>query len=224
MKEIDFGELAETYDDFYKTALGQHIDKLEKAVVEELMQNIPAGKSLEIGCGTGHWTEYFAAKGNDIIAIDISREMVEIAERKNIPNTICLVHDVRNMPFKERFFENIFAITSLDFLDKEDKQKAFGEIKRVLKHYGYILVGGLNRKSSYIKALPKGNIILRGSLFSVQELREYLSLFGEPIIKGCIYWKDGEIIDEKLSESEKNIEEAAFIVGVVRYDRFLEEK
>jgi SAM-dependent methyltransferase len=39
---------------------------------------------LEIGCGTGNFTEKFAESGADIIAVDISPDLLKIAKSKNL--------------------------------------------------------------------------------------------------------------------------------------------
>src|SRR5215470_6599353 len=45
----------------------------------------PGVRVLEIGCGTGLFTEAFAATGADIVAVDISPELVDIAKRRGLP-------------------------------------------------------------------------------------------------------------------------------------------
>ena len=44
----------------------------------------PGRRTLEIGCGTGVFTEKFALTGTDLTAMDISPELLEIARAKNI--------------------------------------------------------------------------------------------------------------------------------------------
>src|SRR5258708_7985291 len=45
----------------------------------------PGSKAVEIGCGTGLFTEMFAESGADIIAIDLSPDLLEIARKRNLP-------------------------------------------------------------------------------------------------------------------------------------------
>ena len=45
----------------------------------------PASRVLEIGCGTGLFTEMFAAAGAEITAIDISPDLLSIARGKKLP-------------------------------------------------------------------------------------------------------------------------------------------
>ncbi|MEZ4524425.1 MAG: methyltransferase domain-containing protein [Desulfobacterales bacterium] len=42
----------------------------------------PGRKALEIGCGTGFFTEMFAQSGAHILAMDISDDLLEIARKR----------------------------------------------------------------------------------------------------------------------------------------------
>ena len=48
--------------------------------------NITDGLVAELGCGTGTITEGLAAAGYDMIGIDVSPDMLEIANEKKIAN------------------------------------------------------------------------------------------------------------------------------------------
>src|SRR5437773_1072311 len=45
----------------------------------------PEKRALEIGCGTGMFTEMFAASGATILAVDISAELLEKARLRSLP-------------------------------------------------------------------------------------------------------------------------------------------
>lgn len=45
----------------------------------------PRRRALEVGCGTGLFTEYFAASGADILAVDISAPLIERARARGLP-------------------------------------------------------------------------------------------------------------------------------------------
>ena len=45
----------------------------------------PGMRALEVGCGTGLFTEMFAETGAAILAVDISPELVELARRRGLP-------------------------------------------------------------------------------------------------------------------------------------------
>lgn len=62
----------------------------------------PGRTALEIGCGTGLFTEAFAATGARVIAVDISPDLLELAEHRRLP------------PDRVRFLERRFETLRLD--------------------------------------------------------------------------------------------------------------
>jgi len=61
---FDFGRIASRYDAWYWTPRGAMYDRLEKRAIDSLLPfSSDGGKLLEIGCGTGHFSEHFADKG-----------------------------------------------------------------------------------------------------------------------------------------------------------------
>ena len=45
----------------------------------------PGLRVLEVGCGTGNFTQTFAASGASIVAVDVSGELLELARRRGLP-------------------------------------------------------------------------------------------------------------------------------------------
>jgi ubiquinone/menaquinone biosynthesis C-methylase UbiE len=77
----DFDSVATTYDKWYETAEGKMYDRLEKKAISRYLQHIVAGmKLLEVGCGTGHWSQFFSNCGFEVIGIDISEPMITAAK------------------------------------------------------------------------------------------------------------------------------------------------
>ena len=56
----------------------------------------PSSKVLEIGCGTGLFTEMFAETGAEIVSVDLSPDLLSIARRRKLPR----------VQFLERSFED----------------------------------------------------------------------------------------------------------------------
>lgn len=78
-----FDHIAENYDSsFTHTAIGQY----QRALVwEHLRQCLPSypQKILEINCGTGEDALFLAEQGHQVIATDVSAEMVHQASLKS---------------------------------------------------------------------------------------------------------------------------------------------
>ena len=84
-----YGGFAQVYDEFmdnvdYHQWCGYAVKLLKKYGVSD-------GQLVEIGCGTGTGTMLFAKEGYQMIGIDISQEMLEIAESKKEEENILYV-------------------------------------------------------------------------------------------------------------------------------------
>lgn len=66
------------------------------------------GVVLEIGCGPGEISNYLKMKGLDIIGLDISDKMIEIAKQLN-PFIDFRIGDVFNLQFKDNSVAGIVA-------------------------------------------------------------------------------------------------------------------
>jgi 2-polyprenyl-3-methyl-5-hydroxy-6-metoxy-1,4-benzoquinol methylase len=88
---------------------------------------------VEIGCGTGLFTEMFAECGANIIAVDLSAELLAIARERRLPR----------VRFLERNFEDcgvegpFDAVIGSSVLHHLDLERAWGKI------YGLLRPGGI---------------------------------------------------------------------------------
>jgi ubiquinone/menaquinone biosynthesis C-methylase UbiE len=88
---------------------------------------------LEIGCGTGLFTEkVYNATGASIIATDLSEDLLNIARKKNLPITF-KIEDAMNLSFADNSFDVVFGSSIIHHLDFN---KSLKEIYRVLKPGG----------------------------------------------------------------------------------------
>lgn len=77
-----YTSFAEVYDTFMDNVpYEEWADYLEDRLKE---YGIRDGLVLELGCGTGSMTELLAEKGYDMIGVDNSEDMLEIAMEKRI--------------------------------------------------------------------------------------------------------------------------------------------
>jgi 2-polyprenyl-3-methyl-5-hydroxy-6-metoxy-1,4-benzoquinol methylase len=78
----------------------------------------PGMKIMEVGCGTGLFTELFVKYGAHLIAIDISHDLLKFAKERNLPSDLV---EFRMMRFEdgdaERQFDAIIGSSVLHHLD-----------------------------------------------------------------------------------------------------------
>ena len=108
----------------------------------ELFRNAVSGckKVLDIGCGTGHPSLYIAKDVEQIIGIDKSGKMIEIARRRlhkvGADNVFFEVGDAQRLRFSDSSFDAVVLCGSLATFT--NKKRALQEIRRVLCKNGKV--------------------------------------------------------------------------------------
>ena len=97
------------------------------------------GIVIEVGCGPGEISNYLKMKGIDIIGLDISDKMIEIAKQLN-PFIDFRIGDVFNLEFKDNSVAGIVAPYLIVNFQLNDIEQAFSEIHRVLSNNGQLLI------------------------------------------------------------------------------------
>ncbi|MEO8433783.1 MAG: class I SAM-dependent methyltransferase [Pyrinomonadaceae bacterium] len=85
-----------------------------------LLRNVPPGcqKALEIGCGTGSFSRQLAGYAKQVLALDLSPEMIRIAQSRSdrFPNIEFRVVSINPRNFPSQGFDCIAAIATLHHL------------------------------------------------------------------------------------------------------------
>lgn len=111
---------------------------------EDFNRYIQSGyKILDVGCGNGRLSEIFKDKNVDYYGVDFSQNLITKAKQK-YPQANFLVADVLNPPFKNEYFDAIFAIAVFHHIPSYYRQKALSEINRVLKNQGIFIMTNWN--------------------------------------------------------------------------------
>lgn len=117
-------------DDFKKLVL-------DDLVLREKVQE--GGVVLEIGCGIGRITEFFANHFKFVHAIDISKKMVEAGRKRLefLKNVELIETNGVDYPFSSETFDLIFSFIVFQHMpDKDVIEKNIIEVGRVLKGNG----------------------------------------------------------------------------------------
>lgn len=102
-----------------------------------------SGKLLDLGCGHGQDSRFFAKSGYGVVATEFSEKAIEFAKlkSKSIDNIEYLIHDLKDkFPFEDNSFDIVYSHLSIQFFDDKITDKIFAEIQRVLKPEGIVAI------------------------------------------------------------------------------------
>lgn len=152
------------YDKFFNTGI---FLKTRKKIFQEVPFQSKQ-KILYVGIGTGADLEFINYVDYDITAIDYSPDMLNKARNKFKHSSIKFLEmDAQKMVFEEESFDYIVASLILSVVP--DENKCFGEMIRVLKKDGRILI--------FDKFAPKDQKIS----LTKKLLRPFISMLGTDI-------------------------------------------
>jgi ubiquinone/menaquinone biosynthesis C-methylase UbiE len=134
-----FDEYAEEYDKWFESPYGAVLFQMETEAVRLLAKRIQK-PFLEIGVGTGRFAKELGIE----FGIDPSPKLLGIALKRGIK--VGKAKGER-LPFRDESFGAVFILFTLCFV--EDAGMVLTESKRVLRKDGKIILGIINKESSW---------------------------------------------------------------------------
>lgn len=131
--------------------------------LEELLHEygVTGGIMLDIGCGTGTLTELMAKKGYDMIGIDYSEEMLDLAleKKEHSGEDILYLHqDMREFELYGTVNATISICDSINYITEDDElQKVFQLVNNYLDPKG-IFIFDFNTVYKYKEVLGESTI------------------------------------------------------------------
>jgi SAM-dependent methyltransferase len=125
------GELAEGYD--------HHFETYARLEADHFLAKLSKGcRILDLGCGVGSASMYFAERGYIPISADLSEEMLKECQRRGLTHPIRL--DLEALPFPPATFEGVWAHTSLLHVPKHRLSNALEGLEKILKPGGRLFI------------------------------------------------------------------------------------
>ena len=104
---------------------------------KKILEKYSLKNILELGCGQGRDSIYFAKLGYNIIALDLSENAIKFIEKtrsdENLKNLQLIVHDIQKpLNFQNSKFDMVYSNLSLQFFDLSQLSKIFSNIVDVM--------------------------------------------------------------------------------------------
>lgn len=132
-----FGSIAARYD-LANHLLSCGIDFYWRRRAAEIVANWQPSKIVDLASGTGDLALALQKKLPDaeVVGVDFLSEMLELAKQKGVRQTV--LADAMKLPFANASFDCVTVAFGLR--NMEDWREALGEMSRVLKANGHLLV------------------------------------------------------------------------------------
>ena len=169
---------------------------LDKIATGKILNDIFPKRILELGCGTGKNTEWFASKAEEILAVDFSEKMLELARHKiTNPKVRFLRADItQNWTWSDDKYDLLTCNLILEHI--KNLNYIFSQAYSNLNSEGYFFISELHPFKQYkgTKArfdTPEGKIELETFTHHVSEFTRS-ALNAGFIIKRLDEWFDNE--------------------------------
>ncbi len=195
MQPVNYNEISKIYDD---------VREGDVTLINHFLQELPSDdglRVLDIGCGTGNYTDLFQkvtqARQYQVYGIEPSEGMISKARQKN-SQIVFKQANAENIPFEDQFFDFVFMTDVIHHIP--DIRKMFSEIHRILKSQGKVCIFTQSHKQIEARPIARffpgtiqvdqerypdiDKIIAAAQLASLSFLKQEVLFEGEPMEVG----------------------------------------
>lgn len=104
----------------------------------ELLKSQNGETILELGSGAGLDAKFFKDCGFDVLATDLSSEMIKMCQKRGVNAKVI---DLYNLDTLERTFDSVFSMNVLLHVPKSDIKRVLGGIYKILNDGGLFFYG-----------------------------------------------------------------------------------
>jgi SAM-dependent methyltransferase len=141
----DLHDLKDSYDQVAEEYIARIFHELEhKPLDREILDRFAAnvqglGPVCDMGCGPGHVSRYLHDQGVNVLGIDLSPRMVELAWQLN-PGIEFRQGNMLALDVEDETWGGIVAFYALIHIPRDQVVRALQELRRVLRPNGNLLV------------------------------------------------------------------------------------
>jgi ubiquinone/menaquinone biosynthesis C-methylase UbiE len=170
-----YDKLANIYDSLYREE--------QELKIKQILRHMAVHDSdlvLDAGCGTGFLFEHVHKQAGHLVEVDLSKGLLRIAlahvKQAGTRNVSLVRADVDYLPFKERVFDKVFALTVLQ--DSSDLNMTLKEITRTTKNESTLAVTGLEKvftEERFKQALTEEGLEIN-ILLTPEQVKDFIAI------------------------------------------------
>ena len=159
-QDIEFHRAtAASYDDEITATYGVYHRYMVDPFLDRVAEHAGRARALDLGCGTGVISLSLAERGFDVLGIDHSEDMLDVARGKLASRQLTgdctfVVGDVRHVPAEDDTFECVTCQGLLHHLP--EMESCLTELKRVLRPGGYFYISEPTRDPTPLRRSLRG--------------------------------------------------------------------
>jgi ubiquinone/menaquinone biosynthesis C-methylase UbiE len=157
---------------------------IEIPAMLKLLGNIKNKKILDLGSGFGDHASRYVWKGaKEVIGLEISKELVKLANERNIKRAQFIVTNLnKKIPFKNNSFDIVTSSMTIHYI--KNLEYLFQEVRRILKKNGiFVFSTGNPVYASMDKDRDNFSYIMGARLMKKGKWKIYGNYFDESIKK-----------------------------------------
>lgn len=193
MKPFEEKDSIENIYDSISQDYAEFFNQPSQNLPELIMLLSRKAKVLDAGCGPGDDSAELLSLGHEVIGIDISEKMLEIAQKK-APNATFIKQDICNLDFPANSFDAIVASYSLTYISKKNVKKCLEGFNKALKENGLLYIS--------VQIGETGEIVVDEPFD--KDLKLSMNIFSKDEIDNIVKNAGFEIIIEFISPIEEN--------------------
>jgi ubiquinone/menaquinone biosynthesis C-methylase UbiE len=127
--------------------------ELEQPLIDARVRSLPVGVALDAACGTGRHAAALAAAGWDVIGVDRTSAMLDVARTK-VPDGDFRTGVLESLPVDDGSVDLVVCTLALTHI--ADLRPAFAEMARVLRPGGVVLTSDIHPTWTMLMGGPAG--------------------------------------------------------------------
>ncbi len=180
------------------------------------LRKIGARRILEIGCGAGRHVHFFRSMGLEVVGTDVAPSAIDFTRRRLekdglLEGVELRVADAIRIAYPDNSFDSVLAWRFLHVLNTNDARKCIGEIFRLVRPGGKVLLGTRSPRSTNYELIQSGKCVdrdfdyrsgqlsdraVRDTYFSRQQLTQLFAEFRDVEIEHMEWTRNNETFRE----------------------------